>query len=223
MAEQDQARPLAPAAVRPVSDGATVGYSTEKNRLRRRNHIRCFGCVAVTVLVLAVTVLILAFTVFRVKEPKIQMNSIKITSLDISLGPQILQPLINVSMAADLSIKNPNSVSFKFGNTTTEVYYHGTVVGVARGPPGKARARRTMRMNITMDILADRMLSSGGDLVRDVGSGSLNMTAYTVVGGKVNILGIVKKHVTVKMNCTVVLSLSSRDTQGFKCKRKVHL
>ncbi|ESQ39252.1 hypothetical protein EUTSA_v10001755mg [Eutrema salsugineum] len=221
MAEPEHVRPLAPATVIPVSDEST---SNKNNTLRRRrNRIKCLICVTATSLILITIVLTLTFTVFRVKDPIIKMNGVTVNGLDSTTGTQIQLLGTNISMIVDVSVKNPNSASFKYSNTTTDIYYKGTVVGEARGPPGKARPHRTARMNMTVDIMIDKILLDPG-LAREVsGSGLVNVWSYTRVSGKVKIMGIAKKHVTVMMNCTMAVNITRQAIEDVECKKKIHL
>ncbi|KAH1085687.1 hypothetical protein GYH30_017593 [Glycine max] len=51
----------------------------------------------------------------------------------------------------------------------TGQHHHGVLVGEARGPPGRAKARRTLRMNVTIDVITDRVVSwAGEDLELDI-------------------------------------------------------
>ncbi|PON56770.1 Immunoglobulin-like fold containing protein [Trema orientale] len=219
MAEKEQARPLAPPADRPSSDDDDVAAQLKK--IRRRKFIKCCGCITALMLIQAVVIIILIFTVFRVKDPVIKMNKITVTQLDL-VNNTTPKPGTNMSLTADVSVKNPNVASFKYKNTTTTLYYHGMVVGEARGPPGQAKPKRTMRMNITVDIITDRLLSSP-NLAADVGSGLLTMSSYSRIPGRVKMLNIIKRHVVVKMNCTMKVNISSQTIQEQKCKRKVNL
>ncbi|CAA7016887.1 unnamed protein product [Microthlaspi erraticum] len=215
------AHPLAPATVLPVSNES---LSHNKNALgRRRNGIKCLICVTATSLILVTIVLTLIFTVFRVKDPIIKLNGVTVNGLDSTIGTQIQLLGTNISLIVDVSVKNPNTASFRYSNTTTDIYYKGTVVGEARGPPGKARAHRTVRMNMTVDIMTDRLLSDPG-LAREVMlSGLVNVWSYTRVSGKVKILGMVKKNVTVKMNCTMAVNVTRQAIQDVECKKKIDL
>ncbi|XVE77212.1 hypothetical protein DITRI_Ditri13aG0043400 [Diplodiscus trichospermus] len=219
MVERDQVRPLAPASDLPSSDNGEAALHVKK--LRRKKFIKCCGCIAALIIIQAVVIIILIFTVFRVKDPSIKMNNFTITHLELINGT-IPKPGSNISLIADISVKNPNVASFKYRNTTTTLYYYGTVVGDARGPGGRARARRTMRMNITVDMITDRLLASP-NLTSDVNSGTLTMSSYSRIGGRVNMLNIIKKHVTVRMNCSMTVNISSQAIQEQKCKRKVDL
>ncbi|XP_062156580.1 uncharacterized protein LOC133864309 [Alnus glutinosa] len=220
MVEKDQVRPLAPATDSMSSDSDETKLLVQK--IRRKRCIKCCGYITALVLILAVVIVILIFTVFRVKDPIIKMNGVTVTRLELINNTTIPKPGVNMSLTADVSVKNPNVASFKYSNTTTTLFYHGTVVGDARGPPGQAKAQRTMQMNITVDIITDRLVSSP-NLPADVSSGLLTMSSYSRVPGRVKILGIIKRHVVVKMNCTLTVNISSEAIQEQKCKRKVSL
>ncbi|KAK0581460.1 hypothetical protein LWI29_014022 [Acer saccharum] len=219
MVEKDQVRPLA-AATDPLSSD---DYETALHHKpsRKRTCIKCCGCVTALLLITAIVIVILIFTVFRVKEPKIKLNGFTITRLELINGT-IPKPGVNMSLVADVSVKNPNVASFKYPNTTTNLYYRGTVVGEVRGPPGRAKARRTLRMNITVDVITDRLLSNP-NLITDAGTGLLTMDSYSRIGGRVNILNIFKRHVIVRMNCTLRVNISSQAIDEQKCKRKVDI
>lgn len=222
MTDSEHVRPLAPATILPVSD-ESVSDNNNKKLHRRRNRIRCLICVTVTSLILLTIVLTLTFTVFKVKDPIITMNGVTINGLDSTIGTQTQLLGTNISMIVDVSVKNPNTASFRYSNTTSGIFYKGTVVGEARGPPGKARPHRTARMNMTVDIMINQLLSDPG-LAREVsGSGLVNVGSYTRVSGKVTIMGIVKKHITVKMNCTMDVNVTRQAIQDVKCKKDIDL
>ncbi|XP_010251606.1 PREDICTED: late embryogenesis abundant protein At1g64065-like [Nelumbo nucifera] len=217
--EKEQVKPLAPVADRISSDEDEATFYSKK--LRRRKYIKCCGCITALLLLPAIAIIVLAFTVFRVREPEIKMNSVKIDGLELVSGI-ISGTSINMSLTADVSVKNPNFASFRFGNASTTVYYRGTVVAEARNPPGHAKARRTLRMNVTVDVITDRLISNP-NLISDISSRMLAMSTYTRIGGRVNILKIVKRHVTVKMNCTMTVNITSQAIQDQNCRRHVKL
>ncbi|KAM2280271.1 hypothetical protein ACFX1S_041009 [Malus domestica] len=107
------------------------------------------------------------------------------------------------------------------GIATPPLYYHSVVVGEAHGPPGQAKAGWTMRMNITVVIITNRLTSSP-NVRADMGSGWLTMSSYSRIPGRVKMLNIIKKHVVVKMNCTIAINISSQAIQEQKCNRKMY-
>ncbi|KAK4266918.1 hypothetical protein QN277_023776 [Acacia crassicarpa] len=190
----------------------------------RRRRIKWCGCISLSLLlIIIVIIIILIFTVFKVKDPKITMNQVKVTNLDLKLDavPRI-QVRVNMTLAVAMTIKNPNAVTFRFDNTTTTMDYHGTTVAEAYGPPGEAKARRTFPMNITVDFMADRLLSSS-ELYSDITGGEMNMTSFSIVPGRVNIWNIVKKHVVINLNCSLTIDVRGESVKEMICKRKVKL
>ena len=171
---------------------------------------RC-ACPLASLLLLAIVIIVLIFTIFRVKGPMITMNTIKITKFQLVNTTMTPQPGANMSLVA----------SFRYANTTTSLYYHGVLVEEARGPPGRAKARRTLRMNVTIDVIMDRVVSSP-DFATDLGSGLLTMSSFSRVSGQVKILNLIKRHV-VKMNCTTTFNISTQAIKEQSCKRKVKL
>lgn len=218
MAEHEQVRPLAPATERPSSDEEEATVKKPRNR----KCLKCCGCIIALFLIIAIVIVILIFTVFRVKDPVIRLNNFTVTHLELMNNSNIPKPGTNISVIADVSVKNPNIASFKYSNTTTTLFYYGTLAGEARGPPGKAKARRTTRMNVSVDMITDRLMSNP-NLSVEVGSGVLSLTSYSRVPGRIKILKIIRRHVTVKMNCSVTFNISSLAIQSTKCKRKVDL
>lgn len=175
----------------------------------------------ISLLLLAILIIVLIFTVFRVKDPVITMNGVRITKLELS-NTMTLQTRANMSLVADVSVKNPNVASFRYSNTTTSLYYRGVMVGEARGPPGRAKARRTIRMNVTIDVITDRVVSSP-DFTTDLGSGLMTMSSFSRVPGQVKILNLFKRHVVVKMNCSTTFNISTQAIKEQSCIRKVKL
>ncbi|KAM1025068.1 hypothetical protein ACFX15_037606 [Malus domestica] len=215
---KEQVKPLAPANSHYLrSDEEEVASLHIK--LKQRKYVHCCGCVSAVFLIIAVTAIVLGFTVFHVKDPKIKMNKVTVQRLEFANGN--LRTDTNITLLADVSVKNPNVASFKYSNATTLVYYSGTEVGEGRTPAGVAKARRTSRMNVTVDIVPGKILGVPG-LMREVASGELTMTTYTRIQGKVKVV-MVKKNVVVELNCTVRYNFSSGEIQGKDCKRRVRL
>ncbi|XVE57972.1 hypothetical protein DITRI_Ditri04bG0132300 [Diplodiscus trichospermus] len=219
MAEHEQVKPLAPAAFQTRSDDEEA-LSTELN-LKKRKYIQCCGCITALLLIQAVVILVLFFTVFRIHDPKIRMNSVTIQRLEL-LPNGSLRIDVNVTLLADVSVKNPNVATFKFNNSTTLVYYGGRVVGEGIHLQGKAKARRTLRRNVTVEILPEELLAVPS-LTKDIASGAFNISSYTRISGRVKILNIIKKNVVVKFNCSMTYRLSGGEFHGETCRPELDL
>ncbi|CAL5360139.1 unnamed protein product [Camellia sinensis] len=215
MTEMEQIKPLAPSSHRIIFEDDHA-ISTELKKHRSLKFIKCCGCIVALVLILSVTLLVLIFTVLKVKEPEMKMNSMMVQGLDR------VNPTTNLTVIVDVSVKNPNVASFKFTNSTTSIYYGGMVVGEGRNPPGIAKARRTLRMNVTIDVILEKVVGVER-FSSDWSSRTLLMSSYTMVDGRVKIIGVFKKHVVVKMNCTMTVNITSRGIQDQNCKHSVLL
>ncbi|XP_051148178.1 uncharacterized protein LOC127263194 [Andrographis paniculata] len=181
-----------------------------------RRKWRC-SCIAAFVGINVVILLILICIVSELKVPTIRVRKMK--NLD-KIG--FLDSHTNLTLIAILSVKNPNNfVSFKYGNTTSLLFYHGEVIGEARGPPGRASARRTTQMGVRVEIMTSRIVSQPW-FYKDMGLGVVVIGIYSRIGGRVEIF-VVKKYVVVKMNCMVVVNVTSRKVQSHKCTYKVKL
>ncbi|CAD6271507.1 unnamed protein product [Miscanthus lutarioriparius] len=179
---------------------------------QRRCALCCGGCCVV----IGVIILVLALTVFKVKEPRLTVNNVWLTA--ISAGPgtgtipapgtgTIPAPVAtNATLTADISIKNPNAAAFKFSQTETDVYYRGQTVSVVYAPAGRVGAHGSDRLNVTVDLLADRLarVMNGTGLVFGQ---EYDLDTYTEINGTVNVLGIIKKDVEIKLKCSVVVEV----------------
>ncbi|KAI4315481.1 hypothetical protein L6164_028282 [Bauhinia variegata] len=208
--ERDQVKPLAsyssPSPSLHIEEDRAISGQL---RFRRRRQIQCCGCITAILLILIVTILVLGFTVFNVKEPELTMNGITL------VNGTLLGNNTGITLVADISVKNPNSYSFRYRNSTTTISFDGTAIGEGRIPAGKAKARRTVRLNVTVANLGIP------SLLRD--DRVLNISTYTRVDGKVKMLYLFNKRVVVKTNCTVDYNLDTASSQGSNCQTTVDI
>ncbi|GMY30436.1 late embryogenesis abundant protein At1g64065-like [Fagus crenata] len=213
MAEREQVKPLAPAGYH-TSRSDEEEILSNQLKLKQRKYIKCCGCFTALLLILAVLIIVLAFTVFHIRDPMVRINALRIQNLELANGT--VRQDVNITLIAGVSVKNPNAASFIYSNSTTTIYYHGVMVGEARIPSGKAKARHTMSMNITVDIIPSKVLAVPS-LKSDLFSGGLNMSSHTKMRGQVKILNIAKKNVVVNINCTMTYNFSSQAIQDQNC------
>lgn len=221
MAERrEQEKPLSPFTP-PLAVDKRTPFAAEFISRRRYRCLKCCGCAAALFLILAVTILILMITVLHIKDPTLELNSVKINGLDL-LSNTTNNSAQNLTLVADISIKNPNTASFKFDASTTDVFYDGTVVGEVRAPEGEAAARRTRRMNVSVDVMVERMVGVSR-FESDLIARNLTLSTSTSLRGVVKIADVVKRSFVVKMNCTVSVNLGSEVIQVVNCRRDVAL
>ncbi|PIA30042.1 hypothetical protein AQUCO_05700031v1 [Aquilegia coerulea] len=222
MTENNQFKPLAPLGyeIRSSDESAEEGYTSmlkSRQHDHRRRAIICFGCCSAGILISAVLITVLMLTVLRVKDPEINMNRITI--------PQILLNAAvpsTINIVAQFAVKNPNIATFKYANSTTLLYYHGVIVGEAHIPSGQAKAQRTHNMTMSIDVITARFLADS-KFLNEIAGGTLTVSSYTSLSGRVKIIKIIKKHVDVKMNCTITANITSQGIVDQKCEKKVSL
>jgi len=94
-------------------------------------------------------------------------------------------------------------------------------LGEGTSPPGKAKARRTVRLNVTMEIMAKKLLGIPS-LESDLRDKALNISSYTRIDGKVKILNLFMKKVVVELNCTIQYNTTSGlVSNGDNCLKRV--
>uniref|UniRef100_M1DFQ6 Plant cell wall protein SlTFR88 n=2 Tax=Solanum TaxID=4107 RepID=M1DFQ6_SOLTU len=204
------------------NDDKNITIELHQKKQRRRRCIKCCGCCIATILLLVVIMLVLGFTVFRVHEPSIRMNSVKIDGINYLNTSTTLQPNVNLTVSVDLSVKNRNSMSFKFNEATTSLFYDDVAIGEALTPPGTTKARRTLRMNVTVEIMVEKILRIPR-LGSDLKSGELPVSTYTIINGRINMLNIIKKNIEVEMNCNMMVDLRNQYVRDIDCKKNVSL
>ncbi|KAL7150420.1 hypothetical protein ABFS83_05G110800 [Erythranthe nasuta] len=224
--KKEQVKPLAPASHRIHIEEETDTFSSEFMPAHHRRCIKCCGCSTAIFLIIFTIILILMFTVFRVKDPILRMNSTNITiqGMDNTTTTPFTSfgPGLNLTIGARISIKNPNVASFKFDNTTTILYYDGSVIGETQGPFGEVGPRRTLRMDVSIELIVDKIVGVGR-FKSDISVGLLPISSYTRISGKVKISSSIRRSVVVKLNCTMNLNVSSREIQDQNCRRRVSL
>ncbi|XP_030543914.1 uncharacterized protein LOC115750584 [Rhodamnia argentea] len=190
---------------------------------KRSNRCRniCAAVSAVTVIV-ALVILILALTVFKAKKPVITVNSVNLKDLDVSFDMARMSALLNMTVDADLSVRNPNRVGFKYTNSTALLGYRGDPVGDAPIPAGRISADSTEEMKIVVTVMADRLLSNRRAF-SDVMGGVLPFTTYAKISGKVSILSVFKIHVTSAVSCDINVFISNRTIDDHQCKYETKL
>lgn len=221
--QREQFKPLAPfISSSPSPFNNNKQAFSEQQTIRVKKFVRWCGCVTALVSILAVIVIVLGFTVYNVKQPEVRMNSV--TLLNGSIPTNGTSSSGNITLLADVSVKNPNAFTFRFGSTTTNVFYDGIGIGQGTTPPGKAKARRTLRYNVTMHVMANKMMEDP-TLRRDMSEDqALNISSYTRIDGKVKVLNLFKRKVVVELNCTIEYNVTTGLTShGDNCLGQVSI
>lgn len=189
-----------------------------RNRASRRKCI-CLSIVA-AILALGLLFLILGLTVFKAKRPTTTVTSISVEDMDLSFDMARLGVHLNVTLDVGISVDNPNRVGFKYTNSTAFLRYRGKDVGEVPVPAGQIGARDTRSLNLTLALMADRLLSDS-TLYTDVISGTLPFQTYIRIAGKVRILFSI--HVVTYTTCDLEIDIAKRALSNQECHYKTKL
>ncbi|XP_044491526.1 uncharacterized protein LOC123215474 [Mangifera indica] len=185
---------------------------------KRRNICIVLG---LTLILLILTIVILSFTVFKAKDPVITVDSVALDYLSVHLDIARVTVNINLTVAVNLTIDNPNKVGMKYNNTTSTLIYRGEEVGEIPIPAGEVSADESVHMSVLVTVMADRFMSNS-QVFNDVVAGSLSLSSYTKITGKVSIFKIFKVHVTTVSECSFTVFISNRTTSDEQYRRRVH-
>ncbi|MBA0613119.1 hypothetical protein Godav_013628 [Gossypium davidsonii] len=160
-------------------------------RKRRKRRNICFGAIALLVFII-ILIIILAFTVFKAKRPVTTVDSVSLSDLNFSVDLARFRVLLNATLDVDLSIKNPNKVGFKYRDSNAQLNYRGQQIGEAPIPAGKISADQTVPMNLTLTVMADRLIYNSRFFSDVTTGGVLPLYAVTRISGKVNVMNLFK-------------------------------
>ncbi|KAL6529161.1 hypothetical protein OROGR_014784 [Orobanche gracilis] len=192
--------------------------SPNSKRSRRKSCI-CLSVIAL-ILALGFLFLILGLTVLKVKRPRTTVDFVSLQDLDFSLDIARLRVRLNVTLDLGISLTNPNRVGFKYTNSTAFLRYRAADVGEVPISAGKIGARDTHPLNLTLTLMADRLLFNSA-LYTDVVSGTLPFQTYVRIPGKVRLLFNI--HVITYTTCDLEISLANRTVSNQKCHYKAKL
>uniref|UniRef100_A0A6M2EC27 Late embryogenesis abundant protein LEA-2 subgroup domain-containing protein n=1 Tax=Populus davidiana TaxID=266767 RepID=A0A6M2EC27_9ROSI len=204
-----------------VESSKAAAKKAESPKKHKRRNI-CLGVTAAGILFIFLLLLILGLTVFKPKQPTTTVDSTSISDMKVSFDIARLRVDVNVSLDVDLSIKNPNKVSVKYKNSSAFLNYRGQVVGEAPIPAGKILADKTQPINVTVTLMADRLLSDS-QLFSDVMAGAIPFNTLTKISGKASIFNLFNVHITSTSSCDLLVFVSNRTIGDQKCKYKTKL
>lgn len=195
--------------------------NVEKANRRRNRTCCCIGTTICIIIAIVILILILAFTVFKPKRPVISYNNVSVKDLDISFDITKFKVHLNVTLDVNLSVKNPNKAGFKYSDSTAFINYRGQLVGEVPIPADQISAGETKPMNVSLTLLADRLLSNS-NLYSDVQSGVVPLNSYIRLPGKVKILGLKIRAVSTS-SCDFSVYTSNRTIADQSCQYKTQL
>lgn len=193
-----------------------------KSTAKRRCLYACLAC-GLVILLLAIVFVILAFTLFRVRDPSISVTSTRLAGV----APRVSLPAItiqfNITLDIIASVHNPNRASFTYNYGQTNLTYRGTPVGQAIIEPGRIPNHGSGPVRLTLTVDAAKFANNLVSLIGDVVNGSIVFDTYTMIPGRVAILGFIKHHAVARSTCHVEISVSDMTVKSQECDNKTSL
>jgi len=205
MAEKEQQPGHNSAA--PYNYGRADPEARSTKELRRKKRIKIAAYVVAFVVFQSIVIAIFALTVLKVKTPRFRVRSATFDTFSVT-GTSM-----DVTMNAQLGVKNTNFGPYKYDNSTVIFYYRGAQVGTAFVPKSKANFKSTKKLNVVVSLS-----STSSELASDSAAGIVPLSSEARLTGKVELMLIMKKKKATNMNCTMELNIPTRQLQNVKCK-----
>lgn len=200
-------------------------YSKRKGIMKEEHGRGWKVCIAVTCGILITIVLIaviLAFTLFKPKKLVSKVDSIEIQDMDIGFNVFSMNLNLNVTLNVDVSVKNPNKFGLKYYDGFALLHYRGLQIGEAPIPNGEISPEETKGVNVTLTLMADRLLSNS-QIFSDVTSGKLPLNTFMSIAGEVNILSLIKFHVSSTSTCDFSINITNKTIENHVCHYKTKI
>lgn len=184
---------------------------------RNKRALLCCGVLVAVLVVLAVVFVALYFTVFRPRSPRVVAT---VVGTEIS-ALNVFPPVLNITVHVDVTVRNPNYASFRYGDVVTAVRYHGDGVGQSVVPAGEigARATETIAAKVSVDTVR---MAATPYFLPEAALGVLPLETATAVAGKAVVMGRFKISASSEVACEVHVYWT-RSNATSECTSTVHI
>lgn len=179
-----------------------------------KRNTKCLAYIAAFIVFQTIIILVFALTVMRVKSPKVRFGDVVVKS---STPSSTNSSSFDMTLVAEVAIKNTNFGHFKYDSSSITILYGDTPVGSAVIPKGRAKARKTQKFNLSIEVTS-ASLSGNANLSNDIGSGVLLLSSQAKLSGKVHLMKVIKRKKSGQMSCTMAVHLAQRAIQDLNCK-----
>jgi Late embryogenesis abundant protein len=181
---------------------------------------KCSKCHWIGIAILVIIIVILAVAIpVTLKACKVRNPTMKINSISVeqpSSGGSFL-PTTMVT-TTDASVTNPNILALHFKNPNITAYYLNEQVGQAQAPSGVAPARGTVRMKTKFNFNITKLMDNQ-QFLDEFMKGTIGLNTSVLVGGKVEILGVIPHPVDVEFNCTLTIDVTNFSLKNQTCSQ----
>lgn len=197
--------------VRTGDDEAGRGDSRELRRQKRKKYLLYF--IAFVIFQTGV-ILLFTLTIMKVRTPRFRVLSATFDTFNVVRQPN--NPSFDISMNAQVGVKNANFGRYKYQSTTITFLYRGSPVGGAVIPQSSVGWRSTKKFNVAVKLTSEN-LTSNSQLATDLSANFLRLTSQAELTGKVALTFIFNKKKSTKMNCDMDVVLTTKQLVNISC------
>ncbi|KAA0042716.1 late embryogenesis abundant protein [Cucumis melo var. makuwa] len=203
MGEDSQSFPLAHYQAHHKTDEEQQ-LATFKTLHKERSN-KCFIYIFSTFVFLSVALLIFALIVLRVNSPSINLSAVSIPKFSLSNANNSSSPnSLDLSFSAVFIVDNSNFGPFNFDNGTVGLVYGGMIFGERSTGGGRAEAKGSKRMNVTVEGSAKNVSGSNG---------ILSLSSFVKLRGRVRLIHVFRRRVSSEISCSMNLDLNTHQIQ----------
>ncbi|KAL7146241.1 hypothetical protein ABFS83_06G027200 [Erythranthe nasuta] len=175
------------------------------------NRRKCIAIIVAGIILQTLIIVVFGLIFLRVTTPKIRFSSITVEKLTVNSTT----PSFSIKLNGEVTVKNSNFGHFKFSDSEISVLYRGSAVGNAAVPAGRAGARSTKKMNLTVAV--ESKSGSTANLGGDLNSGKIALTSQATLSGKIHLFKVIKKRKTATMDCRMDVNTKTRAVENLEC------
>uniref|UniRef100_A0A3Q7FG95 Late embryogenesis abundant protein LEA-2 subgroup domain-containing protein n=1 Tax=Solanum lycopersicum TaxID=4081 RepID=A0A3Q7FG95_SOLLC len=180
--------------------------STQSNELRRRKRNKFIVYVALFIVFQIAVLLFFSLYIMKIRTPEF---SVRFATFDYTAAENAS---FNITMNAELSVKNDNFGPYNYKNSTIYFYYNDVSIGEAFIYQGKAGFKSTKKFNVIVNFS-----SKESKLRNDFNSGTLILTSKSKLEGKVKLIFFMKKKKSTEMNCSIIIGSDGKVVRDIRC------
>ncbi|KAL7002371.1 hypothetical protein U1Q18_003527 [Sarracenia purpurea var. burkii] len=178
------------------------------------------SCIAATafLLFLVVAAAVVFFILFKPKDPKVAVDAVQFPTFSVSNGT------FNFTFFQFVSVTNPNRDAFTHYDSSLQLVYSGSQVGVVFIPAGEIGGGRTQHMSAKFDVEEYPLAARAGGVsaaaeVSDGGGAQTTMEIETMMklAGRVRVLKVLTHGVQSRVRCSVAIRVSDGSVMSFRC------
>ncbi|KAE8671596.1 putative Late embryoproteinsis abundant hydroxyproline-rich glycoprotein family [Hibiscus syriacus] len=213
MQQDPQAKPLAPVQDYPRSDMESGGFKPRASRREERSS-KCLVYVLAVAVIQGAVLLIFGSIFLRPRTPGFELGSVRVRNLIYRTNSS--SPSFNFTLVTSVAVENTNFGDFQFDNTTGSVWCGLVVVGEFKIPTGRAQARSTERLNVSV-VVSSLRIPNTTTLSSNISSEILELSSHVKLSGKLNIMNIMKRRRHPELNCFMKLNFTGGSVHDLSC------